>query len=440
MTPFYFKRLCPFCDTDEYFFKAANLRRHINLLHGHILPNKSSREYMKGKIEINTDNLHVYPNVEYKLPCPCCSHYAENKKSLVEHLSEHHNQFQATTKEIDDTNGWKLGNLNVSANLRLFRQHCLGQFDKYQDICKYFNHLLAMSSILVVQKRNEYEHVPDEYFSPACLKSIYKSLETDLSLRQSFNKDTKLSIADFLKDYRDKSASLSATRIGLITLSENCHGLEKNVILAIEALLPAIKDLDTDHLSESELTSSFIHPFVQGLFAMDHDDRIARCANTSVCDNDEARRPDYMVDIYRGYTREYSSCIGEIKNQRCTMASRIKDFYRLAVFAGHIINEGTTSVLTFQAIGPKVTFYYMVPNNDILIYVEVAAIRLPTTAESLTEISSYIDDIYSVAVLHNSIGMSTEQRKPFSILPFSYVECKSGVIGKRPQSSVEPSC
>ncbi|KAI9033562.1 hypothetical protein CLU79DRAFT_829947 [Phycomyces nitens] len=145
--------------------------------------------------------------------------------------------------------------------------------------------------------------------------------------------------------------SLQTTRIALLTLAEKSNALQRNVILSIEAILPAIKDLDINDVNESELTSSFIHPFIQGLFAVDHEDRVARCANVVIAYDDQGKRPDYVVDVYKGYTRQFRSCIGEIKSARATATSQIEDFYRLAIFAAELMNNGTNSVLAFQAIG-----------------------------------------------------------------------------------------
>ncbi|KAI8093717.1 uncharacterized protein BX664DRAFT_372559 [Halteromyces radiatus] len=54
-------------------------------------------------------------------------------------------------------------------------------------------------------------------------------------------------------------------RFALIALARTSTGLEQNAILAVESLLPAMKDFDLSHISEMHLTASYIHPLMQCL-------------------------------------------------------------------------------------------------------------------------------------------------------------------------------
>ncbi|KAG1642430.1 hypothetical protein G6F44_004837 [Rhizopus delemar] len=119
-----------------------------------------------------------------------------------------------------------------------------------------------------------------------------------------------------------------------LRLAVTKDGAKRNVILAIEALFSALKDLDIGHLRELELAASFIHPLIQALLSYENDDKVARCTNT-LQDNgtDVSRRPDYEVMMYEQYQPSYRTCFGEIKGEGSSDTLSIMDFYRLGVFA-----------------------------------------------------------------------------------------------------------
>ncbi|KAI8384255.1 uncharacterized protein BYT42DRAFT_611973 [Radiomyces spectabilis] len=93
---------------------------------------------------------------------------------------------------------------------------------------------------------------------------------------------------------------------------------ERNVVLAIESLFPALKDLDIGHLRESELAASFVHPLIQALLAYDTEDKAARY---------------YEVMMYDRYQPSYRTCFGELKGEGSSVTLSIVGFYRLGVFA-----------------------------------------------------------------------------------------------------------
>ncbi|CAO3588485.1 unnamed protein product [Absidia cylindrospora] len=48
-------------------------------------------------------------------------------------------------------------------------------------------------------------------------------------------------------------------------------------------------------------------------------------ANVIVTEGDDSRRPDYVVDIYRSYVHQYSSCVGEIKSGQANSTSMVME-------------------------------------------------------------------------------------------------------------------
>ncbi|KAG0177378.1 hypothetical protein DFQ28_004310, partial [Apophysomyces sp. BC1034] len=172
----------------------------------------------------------------------------------------------------------------------------------------------CLSSILVLQKRAKYEFVPVEYFSPSLLEAAHQTIVNSLTLPDSLNVNLYMDIKTIIRDYHENKISNLLARHLLIRLAMTKDGAERNVVLAIEALFPALKDLDIGHLRESELAASFIHPLIQALLSYENDDKVARCTNTLPdSGTDVSRRPDYEVMMYDQYQPSYRTCFGELK-------------------------------------------------------------------------------------------------------------------------------
>ncbi|CEG77371.1 hypothetical protein RMATCC62417_12135 [Rhizopus microsporus] len=134
---------------------------------------------------------------------------------------------------------------------------------------------------------------------------------------------------------------------------------ERNVVLAIEAFFPALKDLDICHLRESGFAASFIHYLIQASHSYENDDKVARCTNTFPNNGtDVNRRPDYEVMMYGRYQPSYRTCFGEIEGEGSSDTLSIMDFYRLDVFAKlEMVSSNVNDVLCFRALGIPITFY-----------------------------------------------------------------------------------
>lgn len=202
-------------------------------------------------------------------------------------------------------------------------------------------------------------------------------------------------------------------------------GAERNVVLAIEALFPALKDLGIGHLRESELAASFIHPLIQALLSYENDDKVARCTNTLPDnDTDVSRRPDYEVMMYEQYQPSYRTCFGEIKGEGSSDTLSIMDFYRLGVFAKlEMVSSNVNGVLCFQALGTSITFYTMIhTNSSIYAFVELAAITIPKTKNSIMLMSSILDDLYKIATYHRTLVKSQIPNTKHRTLPFKFMQ------------------
>ncbi|KAI8146989.1 hypothetical protein BJV82DRAFT_508658, partial [Fennellomyces sp. T-0311] len=140
----------------------------------------------------------------------------------------------------------------------------------------------------------------------------------------------------------------------LLQCAASASDAERKVILSVQSLIPALKDLNLGLLRESELGSSFGHPFVQALLSGGDANRVARCGNTIRVEMDTNSRPDYFVDQYQQYERAFTTCFGEFKDDRTPRVPVLFDFYRLAIFAKkEMDSHNLDSIMCFQSIGKE---------------------------------------------------------------------------------------
>ncbi|KAG1093002.1 hypothetical protein G6F42_019056 [Rhizopus arrhizus] len=76
---------------------------------------------------------------------------------------------------------------------------------------------------------------------------------------------------DYIKDDIDDNA----VRIQLLQLCAGLKDEESHVLQAIVELIPNLYDCNMKNISESHLSSSFIHPFVHGLFSSKRFSKVA---------------------------------------------------------------------------------------------------------------------------------------------------------------------
>ncbi|EIE80336.1 hypothetical protein RO3G_05041 [Rhizopus delemar RA 99-880] len=87
-------------------------------------------------------------------------------------------------------------------------------------------------------------------------------------------------------------------------------------------------------ISESYITASFIHPFIQALFSSNLPFNIPHCSNISLIKSstNSNKGLDYTVDIYDSYECSFTNVFGEIKTEEHSTPSAVLDFYRIASF------------------------------------------------------------------------------------------------------------
>ncbi|KAI8144979.1 hypothetical protein BJV82DRAFT_512854, partial [Fennellomyces sp. T-0311] len=203
----------------------------------------------------------------------------------------------------------------------------------------------------------------------------------------------------------DGAIDFCIVQIQLLQCAASTSDVERKVILSVQSLIPALKDLKVDSLRESELSSSFGHPFVQALLSGGDANRVARCGNTTPVEMETYSRPDYFVDQYQQYERAFTTCFGEFKDDRTACVPALFDFYRLAIFAKEELDRHhLDSILCFQAIGLQFTFYIMSRKSPFLyLFTELYSITLPRTLQSLNQLLGSLDDMLSISYAHSLI-------------------------------------
>ncbi|KAG1045078.1 hypothetical protein G6F43_011348 [Rhizopus delemar] len=290
-----------------------------------------------------------------------------------------------------------------------------------------FNDLLCISSVLALQKRVNYESLPMEFFSPSLLAALRQEVLASLSLPGNLDPNLFMSIKDILQMYHENLVSNLATRQKLINLAMTKDGPEQSIVVAVELLLPAMKDLDAGEIGESELACSIVHPLIQSLLAYDMDDKMAKCTNTiSENGTDVGRRPDYEVIVYEKYQPSFRTCFGELKGEGSSDVSAIMDFYRLGVFAKlEIVTSNLTGVLCFQALGKAITFYALThPHHSTYAFTEHATITIPKTKNDIMTVISILDNLFKIATYHRTISKVPMANARLPTLPFEFVQGK----------------
>ncbi|ORX53172.1 hypothetical protein DM01DRAFT_1052009 [Hesseltinella vesiculosa] len=202
-----------------------------------------------------------------------------------------------------------------------------------------FNELLAMSGILVLQKRHRYDGIPATYIPPVVLKSMRDETIEKFGFQKRMSPGTIDHVMNTLTEFRDDVINTLDAEYRLLSLAKSVSGPERNVIRAVASLLSEMKDVDVKCISESHLISSFIHPFMKSLFAIEEPNKIAHCSNILQEGSDLGKRPDYVVDVTERYQFSFVSCIGEVKADFTSDALATMDFYRLALFAKEMLEK-----------------------------------------------------------------------------------------------------
>ncbi|ORX59543.1 hypothetical protein DM01DRAFT_1333008 [Hesseltinella vesiculosa] len=416
------RRVCPYCDKMNDYERMFNLHRHIQANHTKLLPARPKSAQPPKSSQTFTEQLKAAnPLVPIKFMCPSCEVLFDEKKDLEPHIEETHKIFLA--QEADTSNmHWIVNNLDVTKCFADFKSSIISHCDNFMDVDRHFCQHLAMSSILFIQKRHAYGNIPINVLSVQQHHQVWASLLGDFDFQQQLDPTVYPQLKAILTKYRDSlDTDIIDTRMAILAIAKGHSGPARNAILAVESLLPSLKDLDTGIInSENHLLAAYIHPVMTSLFATSGD-HVAQCANIKLKSNSsEGRRPDYFVDLYERYQFQDTRCIGEVKLKHIDNILKIKDFYRLAIFAKEELDHHALSdVLCFQTIGLSTTFYLLTRKPGMLVLFELTTIVLPQVKASVLSLLQYIDEMYSLSKLFQQIHKVIPAADPYPTLPMT---------------------
>lgn len=237
----------------------------------------------------------------------------------------------------------------------------------------------------------------------------------------------------------------------------------RSILLAIESLLISIKDVNLKPLSEHNLITNYIHPFVQCLIGSDAR-TISHYSKAMVDNEDNAfnKRPDYITDVYEEFEFSHPTAFGEIKVESSKDLSKIIDFYRLGIFGKQAIeNHNLSGVILFQSIGKycmkynnaysstnfsssigtNITFYCLKAYGGFLNLIEVKTITIPTTKRDITTLVAFLDEMLAITYLYKSIqktSIDTARLFPSQTLPFMHIQTEKRTLAKTKKPPLGP--
>ncbi|KAI8394042.1 uncharacterized protein BYT42DRAFT_609798 [Radiomyces spectabilis] len=173
-----FKKVCPDCE--EQFNRFQDMKRHIFSKHGKDLTPRTNKDHGKS---VDGFPVHVYnesnvkkytkqrTTVIIKFACPSCNGLFNEASELSHHVNNNHIKIPPSLEDVPPAeNRWLVQGHDVSTKFHDYRQMCiLASRTTDFAIETHFNELLAMSGILVLQRRDSYKDLPADVFPPSLL-------------------------------------------------------------------------------------------------------------------------------------------------------------------------------------------------------------------------------------------------------------------------------
>ncbi|KAI8374669.1 uncharacterized protein BYT42DRAFT_640116 [Radiomyces spectabilis] len=411
------KLICPLCGLDEYYEEPRSLIMHCFEEHDQVFPPRLRRVHDITRKKWNAKNIAKYPTAPVRLACLCCSLLFKERRELETHMCRDHIRLQVKKRIGKNKNAdtWMVGDINVSALFRGIRDSNPNDplSDDESDAQVFTSQSCNLSlaygphfpdSILYINAMNTYEDWPPDHFSPALLKAMRHDLLGTIQFQRTMTPSTAISIEDTLMAFRDDVMDGLEAEFQLIALARTVKGAERQVVLAIASLIPALKGRDAGRLPANQLMASHIHPFMQCFFAINRPQKSSCFHDNMTTENDGKKRSDYVVNICGQNRDTFPSCVGggtDEGTSECLMtkATTVAGYSMKAIYEHHL-----DGILSFRTIDEIITFYYMTRRGGFLPFVELASVAIPTQKQSIMSLVSSLDDLVSVCVLHETIA------------------------------------
>ncbi|KAI9311817.1 hypothetical protein BX666DRAFT_2021173 [Dichotomocladium elegans] len=416
------KKLC--LDCEEPFNRFQDMKRHIFTKHCKDLSSCSKKDHGKSTDGIpvhvyNKSNVKKYTQegitIITKFACPSCRDIFNTVSELAHHVDNNHVKRTPSLEKLPpEDKRWVIDGHDISSRFQEYRQSCIiaSRMTEFA-VESHFNELLAMSGILVLQRRG---NLPTDIFPPSLLMAARTELLAKYR-RDTFQPHVRSAVQSIIQQFVDENITKTRAKIELLSLCKPIVSpspqdsikpteYECAVIMAIVALL--------SYLYDSHLTSSYIHPFMHGLLSAKKPSKVAHYSNIVPEEFDDAiDRPDYKIDVYAssGYRFSYTNAYGEVKkNSNVSVTLLAKDFYRLCIFNKEAIDRyNLRNALTFQVTGNSVTFFTMQLEFPFLYTItELARLRIPTKKSDLLDLMGHVDNLLFVASLYRDHCLVSE--------------------------------
>ncbi|KAG1305208.1 hypothetical protein G6F64_008561 [Rhizopus arrhizus] len=419
------KKLCP--DYEEPFSRFQDMKRHIFTKHSKDLTSRSKKDHGNSTDGIpvhvySTSNVKKYTQegiaINIKFSCPGCRDIFNTVSELAHHVDNNHVKSAPSLENLSPKDKrWVLDGHDISNQFIEYRRSCIAASRTAEfAVESHFNELLAMSGILVLQRRGNYEDLPTDIFPPSLLTAARTEILSKYK-RNTFQPYVRSAVQSIIQQFVDENITETRAKIELLSLCEPVvtplpqdyiepTEYECAVIMAIVALLSYLYDCDMKPLSEAHLTASYVHPFMHGLLSAKKPSKVAHCSNIVPEEFDDAvDRPDYKIDVYAssGYRFSYTNAYGEVKkSSNVSVTLLAKDFYRLCIFSKEAIDRyNLRNVLSFQVTANSVTFFTMQLEFPFLYTItELVRLRIPTKKCDLLDLMGHMDNLLFVASLY----------------------------------------
>jgi uncharacterized C2H2 Zn-finger protein len=125
----------------------------------------------------NSKNVKKYEQQDkqiiIKIACPSCIKLFDTQAEVALHVDSNHIKLKVATSNLpQQSNRWILSDEDISMKFHRYRNSCIRALSTTTfSIETHFNELLAMSGIVALQRRCNYESIPPEDVAPALLQA-----------------------------------------------------------------------------------------------------------------------------------------------------------------------------------------------------------------------------------------------------------------------------
>jgi hypothetical protein len=206
--------------------------------------------------------------INIKFACSGCRDIFNTVSEFAHHVDNNHVKRAPSLENLSPKDKrWVLDGHDVSNQFIEYRQSCITASRTAEfAVESHFNELLAMSGILILQRRGNYEDLSTDIFPPSLLTAARTEILSKYK-RNTFQPHVRSAVQSIIQQFVDENITETRAKIEFLSLCEPVvtplpqdyiepTEYECAVIMAMVALLLYLYDCDMKPLSEAHLTSS----------------------------------------------------------------------------------------------------------------------------------------------------------------------------------------